>query len=79
MNSIYIPAVDTSTDWFAGAVDLIAERTGMEAVWDRIDADSNTLGDLAGYFRDADGDVYRAEFDQSGSDNDQDRIVFRAA
>ncbi|MEN8821957.1 MAG: hypothetical protein ABF271_12730 [Abyssibacter sp.] len=76
MESIYIPKIDTQTDWFNDAVLLIEERTGAEVIWELIDDDANSLGDLMGWFR-QDGKIYRAEHDDAGSDDDEDRIVFR--
>lgn len=76
MESIYIPKIDTQTDWFNDTVLLIEERTGAEVIWELIDDDANSLGDLMGWFRE-DGKIYRAEHDAAGSDDDEDRIVFR--
>ena len=76
---IHIAKVDTTTDWFEGAVEAVHEELGegYRVRWDLIDDDANTLGDMVGWFEDSAGNLYRAEFDEAYSGTDSECVVLR--
>lgn len=71
---VRIDKIDTATDWYDDAVAAIAAASGLAPDWDAIEVSTDTSGYEIGYYRDADGTLYRGRHNPQLSDDDEDVI-----